>query len=167
METNRNEFRIQYLYRADKTRDNKNGTTSLLKCHVVFRDTLPATDDVKVKNVISLTEKQARHLARTVNINKDTVSIDKIIEILSSAIGSNRSSAVVSSEFHKKGDKYIAGDVEMSYEKDSWNNKIESLCLSDKVTQRVDERVAYFMLGNWESADPFEKAGAKVLEPAL
>jgi len=120
-----------------------------------------------VKNVISLTEKQARHLARTVNINKDTVSIDKIIEILSSAIGSNRSSAVVSSEFHKKGDKYIAGDVEMSYEKDSWYNKIESLCLSDKVTQRVDERVADFMLGNWEDADPFEKAGNKVLEPAL
>lgn len=166
-EISRNEFRLQYAYASTKVRDNKNGTQSILKCHFVFRENLPATDNVNVKNVLSLTEKQTRHIARTINIGKETDNIDKVINMLVSAVGSNRSSAVVSSEFHKKGDKYIVDGTEMTYEQDSWNNKLESLCLSKEVTRLVDERVAEFMLGNWEDSDPFVKAGAKVAEPAL
>lgn len=165
MEINRNEFRVQYMYKSTKVRKNKDGSSSTHVCHVVFRDNLPTADPDVVPNVLSLTEKQVRHIARTVQIQH--ISLDRTIDILANAIGSNRTTAIVSSELHKKGDKYVVDGEERTYEKDSWKNTLESLCLSKEVTRLVDEKVGEFMLGNWESADPFDKANTKVAEVAL
>lgn len=158
METVRNAYLIQHLYASVKESTTPAGKKRKTVAHVVFMNDLPNTDDVKVKNVISLTEKQVNYLATTQRLPVGNLS--QTINLLGSSIGNSRSYAVVSSEFHKKGDKYVDSDgVEKLYEKDWYNNRIDSLKLPESLTKIVDEKLASIMIGNWESVMTIDPSG--------
>lgn len=164
METIRASYLVQHLYASTKESTTPSGKTRKTVAHLVFMNDLPNVDDVKVKNVISLTEKQVEYLATTLRLKG--ANLAQTINQLASAIGNSRSHAIITSEFHKKGDKYVDGDgVEATYTKDWYNNRADSLKLPDSLTKMVDERIANIMLGNWETV--VSSDGAMVVENAL
>ena len=168
METTRETYRIQHLlvHTSPKLIARADGSTRAVAGSLVMFDNLPNTDEVKVKNVLNLTKKQLLYLARTVHIN--TKNEDRAINELSIAIGANRSRAVVSSTFKKKGDKFIdtTDGVEKNYSTDWYDNRIDSLILPSSFTAQLDAKVVESILGAWEEVNTFGDDTGAVAEPA-
>lgn len=165
METIRETYKLQHLLVQNPERKVENkatGSTKLVAGDLIFYVDLPHGDGVNVKNVISLTKKQLLYLCRVNQIN--ITNPDKAISMLAGEIGSNRSHAVVSSTFKKKGDKYIGLDgVEKMYEHDWVDNRVDSLVLPEKFRAALDARIIDEIIGSWENV---ESVGTgKVLEP--
>lgn len=167
METIRNGYVVSHCYASTKVRENKDGSKSTVVFHVVFEKDLPSGPDVKVKNVISLTEKQVRYVATICRVPAN-LPLNTTIQMLSGIIGNGRTIALVSSEEHKKGAEYVdAAGVKQTYDKDSFANKIDSLKLAKSLTDRVDEKLAEIMCGVYESANPFAEVPGEEEEKPL
>lgn len=114
---------------------------------LVFAENLPASEGQTPTNVLQLSGKQLDNLASMHGIRSTGRKGWNQLAIL---IGVGKSAAFVSSEPHKKGDKYVDRDgVEQEYTQDSTSNNVDSVILPEKVTNALVENTIREII-SWE-----------------
>ena len=161
----RKSYRIQHLlvFPTEKEVTNKvTGTKSIKAGALIFSEDLPNGENVLVKNVLNLTGKQIDMLA---GMHGVTVKGRKGWNQFAKLIGVNRSGAIVSSEPHLKGEKYLDKDsVEHVFNENSTRNTVDSVSLHSSVVSKFDEINIREILGSWEDADAFSDNAVKEVE---
>ena len=161
----RKSYRLQHLlvFPSEKETVNKvTGTKSIKAGALIFSEDLPNGDGVTVKNVLNLSGKQIDMLA---GMHGVTVKGRKGWNQFAKLIGVNRSSAIVSSEPHVKGETYVDQDgVEQVFGADSTRNTVDSVSLHSSVVAKFDEINIREILGSWEDADIFGETVQKEVE---
>jgi len=153
----RKSYRLQHLLVYPSTKEVVNkvtGTKSLKDGALIFSEDLPNGDGVTVKNVLNLSGKQIDMLAGMHGI---TVKGRKGWNQFAKLIGVNRSSAIVSSEPHVKGEPYVDTDgVEQKFAENSTRNTVDSVSLHSSVVAKFDDITIREILGSWEEVDVFD-----------
>lgn len=154
----RKSYRLQHLlvYPTERESTNKiTGTKSVKAGALVFSEDLPNGEGVTVKNVLTLSGKQIDMLGAMHGV---TAKGRKGWNQFAKLIGVNRSAAIVSSEPHLKGEKYLDTDsVEQIFKENSTRNTVDSVSLHSSVVAKFDEINIREILGSWEDVDAFSE----------
>jgi hypothetical protein len=121
---------------------------------LILMENLPKSEGQAESHVITLSGKQLDNLAGMHGIR--AIGRKGWLQ-LSTLVGVGKSACVVSYQEHKAGEKYIdASGAEVPYTKTSTQSTLDSIILSDRITNKmVDATIDQII--NWEEEDTVSK----------
>lgn len=127
-----------------------NGVKSLRAGALILLENLPKSEGQKDANAMELSAKQLDNLAGMHGIR---ATGRKGWLQLSTLVGVGKSACAVSFEEHKAGDTYVdATGAEQKYTKTSTQSTLDSVILSDRITNKMVDATIDAII-NWEEED--------------
>ena len=127
------------------------GTKSMRAGALILAEVLPHSSGQNPTNALMLSGKQIDNLASMHRIRSGKKGWNE----LASAMGVGKSVAQVSSDEHKKGDKYVDANTgeEKEYTKTSTANSVDAIILSDRVTDKLINATIESIVSSWDAVD--------------
>lgn len=128
------------------------GTKSMRAGALVLAEVLPHSSGQNPTNALMLSGKQIDNLA---SMHRVSASGRKGWNQLASLMGVGKSVAQVSSDEHKKGDKYVDANTgeEKEYTKTSTANSVDAIILSDRVADKLVNATIDSIISSWDAVD--------------